>query len=89
MKSTSALQVQFAIVIEMGDKEKHFLVLDVGSTSARAHVFNSNFEIIGSSRYEVYEMWSVNCVNCVEGLDLINSWMYNTNCPQSDTQIVL
>lgn len=37
----------------MGDKEKHFLVLDVGSTTVRAHVFNSHFEIIGSSRYEV------------------------------------
>lgn len=38
----------------MGDKEKHFLVLDVGSTSVRSHVFSSHFEIIGSSRYEVH-----------------------------------
>lgn len=37
----------------MTDKDKPIIVIDIGTTSARCFVFNSKFEIIGRSRFEV------------------------------------
>lgn len=38
--------------MESNDKKKHFVVLDLGTTSTRANVIDKNFTVVGSARFE-------------------------------------
>lgn len=40
------------ISMDSSDKEKYFLVLDLGTTSTRANVIDKNFSVVGGARFE-------------------------------------